>query len=199
LSNDLPRGNRREGAREERREDTREEAREELVRALIAANRRYQQGTDALDGAFCDLLGIHRTDARCMDIILQRDRISAGELAVAAGLSPGAVTAAVDRLERAGFGRRVRDPVDRRRVLVEATELARDVAEQAYGPLRDKGLSIIERLSDRQIAVITQFLEGGAEIQLQRAAELREQLERDGRLSAAPAAEPPPAAGTSAG
>jgi DNA-binding MarR family transcriptional regulator len=159
--------------------------RKERVQALIAANRRYQQGTDALDSAFCDLVGMHRTDVRCMDIILQRDRISAGELAVAAGLSPGAVTAALDRLERAGYARRVRDPHDRRRVLVEATDPARDVAEAAYGPLRDAGAEIVDRLSDRQLAVITRFLEGGAEIQLRRATELREQLERDGRDSAA--------------
>jgi DNA-binding MarR family transcriptional regulator len=162
-----------------------EAGRAQRVRDLIAANRRYQQGTDALDSAFSDLVGLHRTDTRCMDIVLQRDRISAGELAVAAGLSPGAVTAALDRLERAGYAARVRDSHDRRRVLVEATDTAREIAEQAYGPLRDAGEAIVGRLSDRQLAVITQFLEGGAEIQLRRAAELREQLEREGRIGGA--------------
>jgi DNA-binding MarR family transcriptional regulator len=157
---------------------------EEQVSALTAANRRYQQGTDALDQAASELLGINRTDARCIDIVLQRGGLSAGELAVAAGLSPGAVTTALDRLERAGYARRVRDSEDRRRVLVEPTERIGELAEQVYGPLRDKGAGLIAGFSDRQIKAITEFLEGAAKLQLDRANEVREQLERDGPLTA---------------
>lgn len=47
--------------------------------------------------------------------------LTAGELAVEVGLTSGAVTGVVDRLERAGFARRVPDPADRRRVKVEVT------------------------------------------------------------------------------
>ena len=57
---------------------------EEQIRALTAANRRYQQGTDALDHAASELLGINRTDARCIDVVLQAGRLTAGELAFAA-------------------------------------------------------------------------------------------------------------------
>jgi DNA-binding MarR family transcriptional regulator len=157
---------------------------QEQVSALTAANRRYQQGTDALDQAASELLGINRTDARCIDIVLQRGGLSAGELAVAAGLSPGAVTTALDRLERAGYARRVRDSEDRRRVLVEPTERIGELAEQVYGPLRDKGAGLIAGFSDRQIKAITEFLEGAAKLQLDRANEVREQLDRDGPLTA---------------
>src|SRR3954452_16148019 len=108
---------------------------EELVSALTAANRRYQQGTDALDQAASELLGINRTDARCIDIVLLRGRLTAGDLAVAAGLSPGAATTAIDRLERVGYVRRARDSGDRRRVIVEPTERIGELAEEVYGPL----------------------------------------------------------------
>jgi DNA-binding MarR family transcriptional regulator len=151
---------------------------------FTAANRRYQQGTDALDQAASEWFGINRTDLRCMDVVLQRGRLSAGELASAAGLSPGAVTAALDRLERAGYAVRVRDTEDRRRVFVEPTQRAIEGARQVYGPLREAGTSVIERFSDRQLAAIADFLERGADLQLVRASELREQLEREGPMSA---------------
>jgi DNA-binding MarR family transcriptional regulator len=150
---------------------------EELVAALTAANRRYQQATDALDQAASELLGINRTDARCMDVVLQRGRVTAGELAQAAGLSPGAATTAIDRLERAGYARRVRDPDDRRRVIVEPTEKTVKLAEEVYGPLRDSGVVLMQRFSERELRRITEFFEGAADIQLERANEVRAQLE----------------------
>ena len=155
---------------------------EEQVAGLTAANRRYQQATDALDQAASELLGINRTDARCIDIVLQHRRITAGELARAAGLSPGAVTTALDRLERAGYAHRVRDPEDRRRVLVEPTDEIAELAQIVYGPLRKSGSVLMQRFSDRELKAITEFFEGAAEIQLERALEVREQLNRRGRL-----------------
>ncbi len=157
---------------------------QELVAALTAANRRYQQGTDALDQAASELLGINRTDARCVDIVLLRGRTTAGELAVAAGLSPGAATTAIDRLERVGYVRRVGDPDDRRRVFVEPTERIVELAEEVYGPLRDGGAVLMQGFSERQLTAITKFFEGAADLQLNRANAVREQLERDGPLSA---------------
>jgi DNA-binding MarR family transcriptional regulator len=157
---------------------------QELVEALTAANRRYQQGTDALDQAASELLGINRTDARCIDVVLQRGRVTAGDLALAAGLSPGAATTAIDRLERAGYVRRARDSEDRRRVIVEPTERIAELAEEVYGPLRVGGAALMQGFSERQLAEITKFFEGAADLQLNRANEVRERLEREGPLSA---------------
>jgi DNA-binding MarR family transcriptional regulator len=56
--------------------------------------------------------------------------MSAGELARAGHLSPAAVTAALDRLERAGYVRRVRDHEDRRRVLVEVTDRMQKLTQE---------------------------------------------------------------------
>jgi DNA-binding MarR family transcriptional regulator len=154
---------------------------EEQVSALTAANRRYQQATDALDQAASELMGINRTDARCIDIVLLRGRLTAGELAREAGLSPGAVTTALDRLERAGFARRVSDSEDRRRVIVEPTDQMVELAGRVYGPLRDTGAALMDQFSARQLAAITKFFEGAADIQLQRALEVREQVEREAK------------------
>ena len=73
----------------------------------------------AFDDATAERLGINRTDLDCTDIIERHGGITAGELAAEAGLTTGAVTAVIDRLERAGYARRVRDDEDRRRIKVE--------------------------------------------------------------------------------
>src|SRR5437867_7958987 len=85
------------------------------VTELTAAIRRYQRETDALDQALADRLGLNRTDLRCVDLLLEQPR-SPKELADAAGLSQSAMTTALDRLERMGYARRVRDDPDRRRL-----------------------------------------------------------------------------------
>ena len=72
------------------------------------------------------VLGLNPTDVRCVDLLDQHGTMTAGALAELAGLSTGAVTFLLDRLERAGFVRRVRDLEDRRRVLVELVPLAAD-------------------------------------------------------------------------
>jgi len=58
---------------------------------------------------------------RFLDVLQEREPLTAGELAVEAGLTTGAVTTVLDRLERAGYALRVRDTHDRRRILVELT------------------------------------------------------------------------------
>jgi DNA-binding MarR family transcriptional regulator len=149
-----------------------EEDRAELIAALIAANRRYQQATDILDQATADLLGVNRTDARCMDVLHERGPLSAGELAEAAGLSPGAVTTVIDRLERAGYAQRLRDAHDRRRVLVEVTALTRERAEHIYGPLLERSGPLFRDLSEQHLRLVRRFLEHAGELQRSRAKEL---------------------------
>jgi DNA-binding MarR family transcriptional regulator len=158
------------------------ESRERSLETLVTANRRFQQATDAIDQVACELLGVNRTDGRCLDILQLSGRITAGELAEAAGLSPGAVTTVLDRLERAGLARRVSDSRDRRRVLAEATEYSFEAAQRIYGPLGQMGASLLADMSDDDMRLVTRYLEAGAEIQMRRAAELRDQLDREGPL-----------------
>src|SRR3970040_1730273 len=96
--------------------------RAELIAGVGQAMREYQRANDAFDEALTVRMGLNRTDGRCIALLQERRRMTAGELAEAVGLTTGAVTAVVDRLEKAGWARRVRDDADRRRVLVEPTE-----------------------------------------------------------------------------
>ena len=66
-------------------------------------------------------------------------------------------------MERAGYVRRVRDTVDRRRVLVELTDEARRRALEIWGPIAEEAVAGLERYSDEELTLIVDFLRGGSE------------------------------------
>jgi DNA-binding MarR family transcriptional regulator len=148
------------------------EERTALLQELIRVNRAYQSAVEKMDEAFCKLLGVNRTDGRCLDVIDQRPGLTAGELAAAVGLSPGAVTTVLDRLERRGFVTRTRDPDDRRRVTLKPTPEANRLAWEAYGPLAEMGGPLIAELSDAELESVIRFLRAGTEINERRASEI---------------------------
>jgi DNA-binding MarR family transcriptional regulator len=148
------------------------EKRVKLLEELIQVNRAYQTAVEKMDEAFFESVGVNRTDGRCLDVIDQRPGLTAGELAAAVGLSPGAVTTALDRLEAHGFVIRERDENDRRRVMLKLTPEANRLAWAAYGPLGELGRPLIEELSDRELAAVIRFLRHGTAINEQRAGEI---------------------------
>ena len=113
--------------------------------------RLQQIASDKMDDAFSRITGINLTDGRCLDLLDMHDGLTAGELAEAASLSPGAVTTVFDRLERMALITRTRDEADRRRVLVELTPKARELAFEAYGPVAAYARNYIEQLTDEDI------------------------------------------------
>jgi DNA-binding MarR family transcriptional regulator len=107
--------------------------------------------------------------------------MTAGELAAEARLTSGAITAAIDRMERAGYARRVADPEDRRRVLVEPTEKAYATAQELMGRLGELGFPKTNSYSDEQLELLVDFARFGRELQENHAEWLRAKLrEREG-------------------
>ena len=143
-----------------------------LLQELVSINRAYQTAVEKMDDAFCKRIGVNRTDGRCLDVIDQRPGLTAGELAEAVGLSRGAVTTALDRLESRGLVTRHRDPDDRRRVTLQPTPEAGRLAWEAYGPLGEMGGPMLAELSDEELRSAIRFLRGGTEINERRATEL---------------------------
>ncbi len=129
------------------------------VSRLVESLRALQLAGDLMDQAFADFVGINRNDLRCIDIVDQRGRMTAGELARDAGLTTGAVTALVDRMEAAGLLRRSYDPKDRRKVWVELTAEAQKLGDELYGPLNQTGQMHLDSLSDEQLFTIIGFLD----------------------------------------
>jgi DNA-binding MarR family transcriptional regulator len=150
----------------------------ELFGQLMVEIRASQNATDRYDQAVADTLGLNRTDMRCLDILDRLGRLTAGQLAQQTGLTTGAVTTVIDRLEKAGHARRVRDADDRRRIYVELTEEARQKAGTFYAEHAALADSLYKRYSEDEIELLLEFVKRGREFNDRKATELQAQLER---------------------
>ena len=148
----------------------------ELVRDLIARYRAATNRDVAFDKLAAARLGVSVTDLHCLNIVESRHGLTAGELAVESGLTTGAVTAVIDRLERAGFARRVRDERDRRKVKVEVTDAFYARAADIWAPVAaDWQAALSERFSEVELATIAAFLAQVEELGERHAARLAEE------------------------
>jgi DNA-binding MarR family transcriptional regulator len=145
----------------------------ELIDTLGTEVRAAQGAVDALDEAAAKALGVNRTDMRCLDVIDRDGPVTAGQLAERSGLTTPAVTAVLDRLERAGYARRVRDQRDRRRVMVELTPLVRDRIAQIWGPFA-KMRGELECYTVKELEVLIDFHRRARRANEERAAAVRE-------------------------
>jgi DNA-binding MarR family transcriptional regulator len=146
----------------------------ELFDELIDEVRRSQSATDRFDQAVADALGLNRTDFRCLDVLQREGPLTAGRLADATGLTTGAMTTALDRLERAGYARRVRDATDRRRILVELTPQAGRQAGQFYVEHIAQAERLYHRYSADELELLLRFVRDGREFNEQHAVRLEE-------------------------
>jgi DNA-binding MarR family transcriptional regulator len=158
-------------------QDVDETSRQELINGAALEARLHQNAYDRFEDAAASYFGVNRTAMRCMEVLDRKGRLTAGEVAVQTGLTSGAVTAMLDRLERADLVRRLSDPSDRRRVLVELTGRARRVAGEIYEPLTAE-MGQFERYSDDELRLIAGFMKL-ATLALQRHADRIEQLRPD--------------------
>jgi DNA-binding MarR family transcriptional regulator len=138
---------------------------DELVGEVAGAIALFQHATAIVDAAAADVLGLNATDLRCMGRLYADGPSTAGNLADACGLSRGAMTAALDRLERAGYVRRVRGEADRRRVRVEVTPRALELTEAIWGPIGAEGIEQLRQMSVEELDFLRDFLRRGRQLQ----------------------------------
>jgi DNA-binding MarR family transcriptional regulator len=140
-------------------------SKENLTARLIAAFRDAGNQDGAIEDLAAARLGISPTDLRCLNAIENGGGLTAGELAREVGVTTGAVTGALDRLESAGYAERVHDPADRRRVRVTVTPYFLERAESIWGPLAaDWQRRIGVRFTATELATIVEFLQLTGEI-----------------------------------
>jgi DNA-binding MarR family transcriptional regulator len=153
---------------------SRDSRREAIIEEGGKVFRAYQTSNDNFDQAVADHVGMNRTDMRCLDLIDQAGGMTAGELARAAGLTTGAVTAVVDRLEKAGMARRVADPADRRRVRLEVTPKLWEMTGPLMMPFIGESQTILDDYSTEELERFAEFLRRVIEVQGKHTERIRE-------------------------
>jgi DNA-binding MarR family transcriptional regulator len=106
--------------------------------------------------------GLTAAESRCLGVLFQREVVTAGELARATGLTTGAITGIVDRLQRDGWLRRENNPDDRRSVLIRALPHPRREAVllPGYARLREAMAELMAEFSPAELLVIQRYLHG---------------------------------------
>ena len=104
-----------------------------------------------------DAAGLGPTDVYTLNLLGTVGPLTAGQLADRTGLTTGAVTRLIDRLERAGHVRRLPDPVDRRRVHVAIEPDRGAVFDALLEPVRRRLDEIIDSFPAEQRDVLVEF------------------------------------------
>jgi DNA-binding MarR family transcriptional regulator len=142
----------------------RRSSRAELLQVLDRVLRRVSAQSVLLSDAVANHVGVNSTDLECLDLLFLAGPTTAGQLAEHAGLTTGAMTAVIDRLERAGFVRRAHDSSDRRRVLVEVLPRALDRIQPLYQPLAAAMERVHRSYTAGQLEVIADYLSRATEV-----------------------------------
>jgi DNA-binding MarR family transcriptional regulator len=148
----------------------------EVWERMLNEIRASQNATARFDQAVADTLGLNRTDMRLVDLLDREGRLTAGELAAGTGLTTGAITTAVDRLEQAGFARRVRDTDDRRRVYVELDPETTARITAFYSEHAQRAEEAYHRYTEDQLQLLVEFFAEGREFNDRGAAALEAAL-----------------------
>jgi DNA-binding MarR family transcriptional regulator len=136
-------------------------ARAALLQELEEAMRRSSAQGVIFGQTVADVAGISGSDLECLDFLNLEGRATAGRLAEVTGLTTGAITGVVDRLEKAGLVRRERDAADRRKVFIAI--VPEDVARIArfYVPMQEAMQKLWSTYSDAELQLLLRFASQG--------------------------------------
>jgi len=135
-------------------------SRREVVGELVLNLRQFVIGLLVANLEAAEAVGLNPSDLGCLCLLLLHGPIPAGRLAELTGLTSGAVTGVIDRLERAGFAQRVLDPSDRRKVIVkpDETKVERELLPRFAQLNRATTAAFYTQYSQDELGAIRDFL-----------------------------------------
>ena len=136
-------------------------ARSELLNRLSDLGRIMSTQTVFLHQAIAQSVGLNATDTKCVDLILRgpNGSVTAGWLSEKTGLTTGAITHILDRLEERRVVERVRDTQDRRKVFVRVRPESLAPLVPKYEAVGRAYLKLMEEYSDKDLQLICEYLE----------------------------------------
>lgn len=125
---------------------------------LSELGREMSVQTIMFHSAVAERLGLNATDHRCFDYILRMGGVTAGQISRETGLTSGAITGVIDRLEKAGFARRQADPKDRRKVIIMPRPERLPEMQKLFAPLSRSMGRMMSHFSERESEVLVDFM-----------------------------------------
>lgn len=142
---------------------------DEIVSRLA---RRHSTAVVLFHHAVAERLGLGPTDHKCLDLLRERGAMAGRDLCAITGLTSGAITGVVARLERAGYLRRNPDPDDGRKQILQLA-LERSPIQDVIDPLRKDVAAVLKNFDAHQLTAVTEFLTRTTDLIYRHAALLR--------------------------
>jgi DNA-binding MarR family transcriptional regulator len=163
-------------------------SRTQLLKALDEAVRKVGAQSVLISDLVAARVGINSTDLECLDLLYLAGPTTAGRIASHTGLTTGATTAVIDRLERAGFVTRRRDLRDRRVVVIDVVRRSASLIEPFYAPLVAGFARVHKGYDVRKLATCVDYLTHSLQVGAEHVAWLQTQtcLSRARRRHASP-------------
>jgi DNA-binding MarR family transcriptional regulator len=139
------------------------EHRERLIETVTLASRESSTMAVFFHTRMAEHVGLGATEEKTLALLGKRGPLTAGEIAAHTGLTTPSVTGLLDRLESKGMVRRVRDPHDRRRVIVEPNQERLAELDRMFYSVQEAFHEMLEIYSDEQLATIADFLTRSAQ------------------------------------
>jgi DNA-binding MarR family transcriptional regulator len=156
---------------------SRPKARAALMEELEHAVRRSSAQGVIFGQTVASRVGISSSDLECLDFLNLEGRVTAGRLAEVTGLTTGAITGVVDRLEKAGLVRRERDDHDRRKVFIATVPENVAKVGRFYEHMRRMILKDWQTLSDADLRLLLGFMAQGYKTMLAATEELKAMID----------------------
>jgi DNA-binding MarR family transcriptional regulator len=156
---------------------SRAKTRAALMQELEHAMRRSSAQGVIFGQTIANRVGISNSDMECLDFLILEGRVTAGRLAEVTGLTTGAITGVVDRLEQSGLVRRERDETDRRKVFIAAVSENTAKIGRFYEHLQRAMLKAWDTYSEQELRLLLRFATQGYEVMLAATEELKTMME----------------------
>jgi DNA-binding MarR family transcriptional regulator len=154
-------------------------SRREVEERVLAALPSWVNAISQLNRLIAERMGVTASDLDCLHVLNRQGPATAAELARRIGLTPGSVSRMIDRLDAAGCIKRINDPQDRRRVLIEPTSDGLARIAVYYDGLTARAHDDLAVFRAEDLNALLQFIERSQCSAIDELARLREDRDAD--------------------